>query len=308
MRMKGKGVLLLSETIFLVSLVFLLINGSESRHDVRRRSHQHLSVCRKEFLRPLDKRIADVDLVFTGVVERIYQDFESSSSGDDDLGSGGGERRRRQHQVAAHHRRHHRHHHRSHRQHDVVRSFSQSEWNPGSAAGSAGSGNSVSIHYRGIVRVKRIIRGDKRFQGKRVIVEGFGSDKFCVSDAKERDTRIFFANPILNGRLRIHSSLMHVNVENLRKVYLATKGKLNDFGIPSSIILFLLVSHGVILSHLIPDFQLLKHKRNRRSCRQSQSLRPPPLPPQPRRPPLHLCHNHCNQPHLIRGWMQRLFQ
>jgi hypothetical protein len=68
-----------------------------------------------------------------------------------------------------------------------------------------------------------------------VIVEGFGSDKFCVSDAKERDTRIFFANPILNGRLRIHSSLMHVNVENLRKVYLAAKGKHTQ--ISSSIIL-----------------------------------------------------------------------
>lgn len=222
-RMNGKGVLLLSEIIFLVSLL-LLINGTESRHDVRRRSHQHLSVCRKEFLRPLEKRIADVDLVFTGIVERIYQQVESG----EDLGSSGGERRRRQHQVAAHHRRHHHrssHRHRSHRQHDV-RSFSQSgpHWIPGSA-GSSGSGNSVSIHYRAIVRVKRVIKGDKRFQGNRVIVEGFGSDKFCVSDAKERDTRIIFANPILNGRLRIHSSLMHVNLENLRKVYLATKGK-----------------------------------------------------------------------------------
>ena len=76
------------------------------------------------------------------------------------------------------------------------------------AASAVSSGNSVGLHYRGIVRVRRVIKGDKRFQGNRVIVEGFGSDKFCVSDAKERDTRIFFTNPILNGRLRLHSSLM----------------------------------------------------------------------------------------------------
>lgn len=86
------------------------------------------------------------------------------------------------------------------------------------------AGNTVSVFYRGIVRVKRVIRGDKRFQGNRLIVEGFGSDKFCVSDAKERDTRILFANPLPNGRIRLHSSLMHVNQENLRKVHIAVKG------------------------------------------------------------------------------------
>lgn len=238
--MHVKGVPLSELAILLLVSLVLMCNECTARHDMKRRSHHDQSVCRKEFLRPLSTRIADVDLVFFGIVESIYQQVEPS----EDLGSvAPGERRRRRLQVVdgmrdqqqlhrrLRHRRHrHLSHHRQSRLHDVRSLSSSLTWSPGGSGGSAAlitsnSGNSVSISYRGTVRVKHVIRGDKRFQGNRLLVEGFGSDKFCVSDAKERDKMIFFANPLPNGRVRLHYSLMHYSPENLRKVHIAAKGK-----------------------------------------------------------------------------------
>lgn len=143
----------------IVSTVLLLVLFNNDLVDGRiyRRSHKHLGVCRKEFLRPLEKRQLSAALVFTGTVERVYK------------------------------------------------------------------AHSHPHHYRGIVRVKRVIKGLKQFQGNRVVVEGFGSQKICVSDVKEQDTRIFLTNPISHGRLKLNSSLIRVNRKNVRKAVAAAK-------------------------------------------------------------------------------------
>lgn len=78
-------------------------------------------------------------------------------------------------------------------------------------------------HYKALVRVKRVIKGLRQFQGNRVIVEGFGSNKICVSDVQVKDTRIFLANPSAHGRLKLNSSLIRVNRKNVRKAVNAAK-------------------------------------------------------------------------------------
>lgn len=149
---------------FLIVCLTITISLDPVECRLNRRSPQHLAVCRKEFLKSLEKREKDVSLVFTGTVERIYKS-QSTHSG----------------------------------------------------------------HYRGIVRVKRVIKGVKQFQDNRVIVEGFGNSKICVSEVKERDTRIFLVNPLANGRLKLNSSLIRVNLNNLRKAVAAAKSKFFRF-------------------------------------------------------------------------------
>lgn len=143
--------------VFISIVIAIVLHQSEVECRLYRRSHKHLGVCRKEFLKPLEKRQNAAALVFTGQVERVYKS--------------------------------HQHPH----------------------------------HYRGIVRVKRVIKGLKQFQGNRVVVEGFGSQKICVSDVKEKDTRIFLTNPISHGRLKLNSSLIRVNRKNMRKAMAAVK-------------------------------------------------------------------------------------
>lgn len=134
-----------------------MLNGvSRSECRLHRRSPKHLGICRKEFLRPLEKREYEADLVFTGTVQRVFK---------------------------------------AHARH----------------------------HYRGVVRVKRVIKGSKKFQNHRVIVEGFGSQKICVSDVKENDKMIFLTSPASYGRMKLKSSLIRVNRKNVRKAVAAAK-------------------------------------------------------------------------------------
>ena len=210
---------LLSVIIVLLSLLLL----TESRHGLRRRSHHRQMVCRKEFIRPLERRVSDVELIFSGTVEKI---FEGSAS----VNGSGLERRRRQHVMG--HQRHRHHHHLL--QHRFLRQSADSDvLSPAatshriSSQGLGFTGNSVNILYHGRVRVTRVYKGEKRLEGKLIIVEGFGSDRLCVSEGKEREKLIFFTNPIAfpRGRVRMHLSLMHLNPENLHKVHSAIKGK-----------------------------------------------------------------------------------
>ena len=145
--------------VFGLFSVILMNNIEQVESRVYRRSPKHLGVCRREFLRPLEKRAFDAELVFTGNVERVYK---------------------------------------AHAQHQ---------------------------HYRGVVRVKRVVKGSKLYQGNRVVVEGFGSQKICVSDVKEDDTRIFLTNPTHHGRMKLNSSLIRVNRKNVRKAISAAKCK-----------------------------------------------------------------------------------
>ena len=156
--------------------------------NIRRRSNHHLAICRREFLRPLEAREAASDLVFTGIVERVHKRVNSPF-----------DRSRRHHPVGeenAENRQ--RHHHKS-----------GQNW------------------YRGIVRVKRVIKGDKELEGARLMIEGFGSRKICESNAKSGDSRIFMVNSTKNGRYKINSSLMRIDFDNLKKVISAAKSKTN---------------------------------------------------------------------------------
>lgn len=77
--------------------------------------------------------------------------------------------------------------------------------------------------YRANVRVKQVIKGNIKLEGSKVIVEGFGSKKICESDVKMKDSRIFLVNEGTNGRLRLNSSLIRINLDNLKKVLSAAK-------------------------------------------------------------------------------------
>lgn len=137
--------------------------GTESkRARKKKRSHKHLQICRREFLKPIEKREKEADLVFTGTIERIKRNPSLK------LANG---------------------------------------W------------------YRANVRVKQVIKGNAKLEGTKVIVEGFGSKKICESDGKVKDTRIFLVNEGINGRLRLNSSLIKINLENLKKIVQAAKCK-----------------------------------------------------------------------------------
>lgn len=87
----------------------------------------------------------------------------------------------------------------------------------------------LSETYRALIRVKRIIKGDKSIQGKRIIIEGFGSDKICLSNVNERESKIFFTSSSSASsmmRMKLNSSLLSFTNDNLRKCVVAVKGKL----------------------------------------------------------------------------------
>ncbi|GIX75524.1 ntA domain-containing protein [Caerostris extrusa] len=85
---------------------------------------------------------------------------------------------------------------------------------------------SRSATYRGVVKVKRVVKGDSSFSDNTVIVEGFGDPNICHSDVRERDTRIFLVTLLDNGHLRLNSSVVRVTVSNLDKAVAAVKGEL----------------------------------------------------------------------------------
>ncbi|RWS02106.1 agrin-like protein [Dinothrombium tinctorium] len=84
---------------------------------------------------------------------------------------------------------------------------------------------SYSRVYRAIVKIKRIMKGERRLTDSHVIIDGFGNPQLCKSEVKEKDTRIFLVNRDSNGRLTLNSSLIRVNLNNLRRTMAAIKSK-----------------------------------------------------------------------------------
>lgn len=84
---------------------------------------------------------------------------------------------------------------------------------------------SRSETYRGVVKVKRVIKGNTNFADNTIIVEGFGDVRICHSDIRERDTRIFFVSETDTGHLRLNSSVLRVTTSNLDKAVSEVKGK-----------------------------------------------------------------------------------
>jgi len=217
-------------------LLFISINCQEDNNDdnddddddepprrriIRRRSQkQQQNICRREFLRSIDKRIGDVDLVFKGIVEKVYTSPKSDNTdvveddddntvldGNDSGSDSSVSRKRQVHPMALYRQR---------RQHNNKNGQQQ---------------DSPSANYRSIVRVKRVYKGSREgLQGSLVIVEGFGSSsKICDSDVKAGDVRIFLVNRALFGRMKLNSSLLKVTPENTRKVISATKHRCHHF-------------------------------------------------------------------------------
>jgi len=200
-----------------------------SQRSVRRRSHRHQNICRREFLRPLEKRIFDVDIVFKGVVEKVFK-----RTGLNDLIEGDDEQQQRkrhlhpmmlqqQLQQSSPERIRERlySHDRSRPRSDQNRHHRHLPLHP-----SLVESGLTSSMYRAVVRVKRIIRGDKHLQGSRVIVEGLGSRKVCESDVTEKDVRIFLVNRGQFNRLKLNSSLIRASPDNMRKVVVAAKSRI----------------------------------------------------------------------------------
>lgn len=84
---------------------------------------------------------------------------------------------------------------------------------------------SRSETYRGVVKVKRVIKGNSNFADNTIIVEGFGDARICHSNIRERDTRIFFVSETDSGHLRLNSSVLRVTTSNLDKAVSEVKGK-----------------------------------------------------------------------------------
>jgi Agrin NtA domain len=82
-----------------------------------------------------------------------------------------------------------------------------------------------------MVRVKKIIRGDRRLENRSVQVRGLRDPRLCHSQVRPGDTRIFLAD--VDGvdgpsdgrlRLKLNSSLIPVTLRNLQKIRASVQG------------------------------------------------------------------------------------
>ena len=195
-------------------------SNQHDRLKKKRRSHRQEGICRREFLRSLEKRISDVDLVFKGIVEKTYSSNPSKPLTDysdddnnlmqDDLQK---QRKSRHNKMNVHPMTLYR----NQRQHNNNQDMNQES------------------HYRAIVRVKKVYKGSKDLQGSLLIVEGFGqNDNICDSNVSNNDLRIFLVNKAFFGRMRLMSSVLRANQENTRKVIQTTKHRCHHFYSESS--------------------------------------------------------------------------
>lgn len=79
----------------------------------------------------------------------------------------------------------------------------------------SGAGHSSLNWYRGIVRVKRVIKGDKEYENNRLMIEGLGSRKICDSDVK-------------SGRKWIIPCLIYVFINCFYRRIKDIHGKINE--------------------------------------------------------------------------------
>ena len=93
--------------------------------------------------------------------------------------------------------------------------------------------------FAGKVKVRRVFRGDEGLVGRMVMVEGFGSKNICLSIARLGDTKLFFLEDkrvrqntqsrVKTKRFKLYSSILKVNLRNLKALWKIeskkTKGK-----------------------------------------------------------------------------------
>lgn len=72
----------------------------------------------------------------------------------------------------------------------------------------------------GLIEVKRVYKGDHRYAGNFVIIEGFArcNSEKVPADFKIGDTRLFFAKLKFGGVFTLHSPLVPITLANLRRV------------------------------------------------------------------------------------------
>ena len=225
-KMSSSKNLLLFQCFFLFNCFVLSSCLEDNNEDVsptplkkvKRRSQKQQNICRREFLRPLDKRIGDVDLVFKGIVEKVYSanpmhpltdtDADENSLIEDDRDRKLVLKKGMQ-QI-----------------HPMLLYRRQKQREEGMQSDSL---SPIPSSYRAIVRVKRVYKGSRDLQGSLVIVEGFGSDKICESNVGASDIRIFLVNRALFGRMKLMSSVLKVNQDNSRKIISLTKHRCHHF-------------------------------------------------------------------------------
>lgn len=78
--------------------------------------------------------------------------------------------------------------------------------------------------YSGSVMIKRVLRGEQSLENSRVTIGGFGTQGFCHSNAKKRDTWIFLLNEVSNGYFRLNATLLKVTLPNLDRINAIIKG------------------------------------------------------------------------------------
>lgn len=76
------------------------------------------------------------------------------------------------------------------------------------------------------MRIKRVYKGlnDTRYD-RSIVVDGFGTERFCESGIRVKDTRIFFIENREHGHLRLNGSLIRMTLSNLDVAYAAVSGK-----------------------------------------------------------------------------------
>jgi hypothetical protein len=67
--------------------------------------------------------------------------------------------------------------------------------------------------FAGKVKVRRVFRGDKRVEGRMVMVEGFGSKNLCKASPRLGDTKLFILSRIKQSRY-IHPLVYHLKLSD----------------------------------------------------------------------------------------------
>jgi hypothetical protein len=79
--------------------------------------------------------------------------------------------------------------------------------------------------YSGSVMIKRVFRGQQSLENSRVTIGGFGTQGFCHSNVRKRDTWIFLLNQVSDGSFKLNSTLLKVTLPNLDRINAIIKGR-----------------------------------------------------------------------------------
>lgn len=84
-----------------------------------------------------------------------------------------------------------------------------------------GKGRSSEMRYAVLVRVKRVIKGDRALENTAIIIDGFGyhHQRFCAPPrVSVRDTRIFILDVDKDKRITLAAHPLPVTLKNLRRI------------------------------------------------------------------------------------------